>query len=688
MGHKNINQKLIGKVSLAFLLSIVLIYSTLFTLFHKNLLPTGYSTAIFSVAENWISDLKSIIFVSEESKISNNQLNPNIVILAIGEETYEKFPYRSPLDRKFLADTINYLIKSQVKAIGIDILFDQPTEATKDLFLKNVLKNTTVPIVMITGQEENGLTKKQVDYLNNFFSDLNLNLNKDNLLLSKSLATIMKDHRDGTVREFLVERNGVDSFAQALAKKVTNNIISSTFKSKSNSISIIYKHNNSFSQYPIHAVAHLPIEWIRDKIILIGAILPHEDRHRTPLSLLSSNSSSNDISGIEIHAHVLAQILDNQYRKEIPLLVDILLTTIFVSFALIVGMILFNTWIKILISIFILLLLWISSFYFKALFFIPTFTLTVCYFISFSTGIILSAITLRKEKKFIRDAFSRYLSNDVINLIEKDPSKLKLGGERREITILFSDVAGFTTISESMEPEVLVKILNHYLDEMNKVIIKYGGTIDKYIGDAIVAFFGAPLSSTNHQEMALRCALEMDQIAKKFILEYKKYSFGTTRIGLNCGQAIVGNIGSTSHFDYTAIGDAVNVASRLEGANKYFSTTLCVSESVVKPLINNNNSNDMIFFRPIGDVILKGKNDPITVFAPIFVQDNDNDNDNKNENINVKYQQAIDCIKRSEVDKALLIFRELAKINPQDQLLNFQIERLLRNEITIVLTDK
>jgi adenylate cyclase len=177
--------------------------------------------------------------------------------------------------------------------------------------------------------------------------------------------------------------------------------------------------------------------------------------------------------------------------------------------------------------------------------------------------------------------FSQYLNSDVVNELISDPAKLKLGGQQQHLTVLFSDIAGFSSFSEKQSPENLILFLNSYLSEMTESVFVNRGTLDKYLGDSVMAFWGAPVALENHAEYACKSALEMQKrlltLQQNWDLADKKLFF--TRIGINTGDVIVGNIGGKQRFDYTVIGDNVNLASRLEGVNKEYGTRIIVSDS-------------------------------------------------------------------------------------------------------------
>ncbi len=186
-----------------------------------------------------------------------------------------------------------------------------------------------------------------------------------------------------------------------------------------------------------------------------------------------------------------------------------------------------------------------------------------------------------RQKAYIKQAFKHYLSGDVIEKILRDPKHLQLGGEKRELTIMFTDLAGFSSFSEKLEPVELTALLNDYLTEMTDIIMEEGGTLDKYEGDAIIAFWNAPLEQSDHAIRACRAALRCQRRLAELRETYLKRTGATLRmrVGLNTGPVVVGNMGSRKRFNYTILGDAANLASRLEGANKAFGTETMVSES-------------------------------------------------------------------------------------------------------------
>jgi adenylate cyclase len=220
-----------------------------------------------------------------------------------------------------------------------------------------------------------------------------------------------------------------------------------------------------------------------------------------------------------------------------------------------------------------------------------------------------------QERERVRKAFESYVAPTVVQEMLKHPEQLRLGGERREITVLFTDIRGFTTISESLEndPQSLVRMLHDFLNPMSNIIINHGGTIDKYMGDAVMALFGAPLIQTDHPRLACRAALDMTVALKNLNAHWQTMNRPVIRIGVgvNSGPVTVGNMGSDRLFDYTAIGDNVNLASRLEGLNKYYGTNILISQSTADLI------GDTFILREVDLVKVKGKAQAAGIFEVI-----------------------------------------------------------------------
>ncbi|HWP65207.1 MAG TPA: adenylate/guanylate cyclase domain-containing protein, partial [Candidatus Limnocylindria bacterium] len=218
-------------------------------------------------------------------------------------------------------------------------------------------------------------------------------------------------------------------------------------------------------------------------------------------------------------------------------------------------------------------------------------------------GVAFQATREERAKRQIREAFSRYLNPEVTELVAEDPSRLRLGGERYEITVLFSDIRGFTTISEQLTPEVLGELLTEYLSAMTDIVFKHDGLLDKYVGDALMAFWGAPIAVPDHPRRACAAALEMQATVERLNVGWRERGLPRIEIGvgINTGFAIVGNFGSERRFSYTAIGDTVNLASRLEGLNKTYGTHLLISNETRQA------TGGAFACRAVGEVTVRGR---------------------------------------------------------------------------------
>jgi adenylate cyclase len=238
-------------------------------------------------------------------------------------------------------------------------------------------------------------------------------------------------------------------------------------------------------------------------------------------------------------------------------------------------------------------------------------------------------VVVDKDKRNISRTFSNYLAPQVLEEVMSDPSKVKLGGKRKDISILFSDIRGFTTISEQNTPEGVVEFLNEYFDTMVDAIIQSEGTVDKFIGDAIMAFWGAPVEKENHAELSVRGALGMIQglkdLKKKWVLEGKDVPEINIGIGINTGEAIVGNVGSSKIKSYTVIGDAVNLASRLEGLNKQYASMGDPDVNIIISEFTYKHVQDMFEVEYLDEVKVKGKDIAVKIYKVIGTRGDSND---------------------------------------------------------------
>jgi len=372
-----------------------------------------------------------------------------------------------------------------------------------------------------------------------------------------------------------------------------------------------YGGQKTFPHYSISdAIANrIPREKLKDRIVLIGSTATGiYDMRVTPFE--------PTYPGVEIHATVIDNILHQRFitRPQWLAILDIFaIIVVGITLGLVIPR--FSAWlgfvfaISILASYLLLNLyifssngLWINVVY-------PAMTVVLTY-----PGIILYRyITEEKEKKWIKGAFQYYITASVMEEILKRPDMLKLGGEERELTVLFSDIRGFTTISENLSPERLVSLLNEYLTAMTDIVFEHKGYLDKYIGDAIMVVYGAPVPQNDHQAQACITAIEMMAELKKLQQKWEKDGMPLIDIGIgiNTGPMVIGNMGSKRRFNYTVMGDSVNLASRLEGLNKNYGTHIIISEKVYENIKNE------FLCRELDMVKVKGKTEPSRVYELI-----------------------------------------------------------------------
>jgi adenylate cyclase len=287
-------------------------------------------------------------------------------------------------------------------------------------------------------------------------------------------------------------------------------------------------------------------------------------------------------------------------------------------------------------------------------------------------------LTSEREQRWIKDAFSRYVSPNRVDFLVDNPDAMELGGRRQDCSFIFTDLAGFTSLMEKIDPGAAVALLNAYLDEMIAIAFRHEGTLDRIVGDAVAIMFSAPVPQADHRARALACALEMDAFASRYSKKIQEdgIPFGKTRIGVHAGEVIVGNFGGTNIFDYRALGDPVNTAARLESVNKHLGTRMCVSENILSACPEAR-------VRPVGRLVLKGKSQALAVFEPII------------EELAVArapleaYAAAFDLL-RNEDARAADAFRKLAADYPDDPLVALHDRRLQAGERgeRIVMSEK
>lgn len=297
----------------------------------------------------------------------------------------------------------------------------------------------------------------------------------------------------------------------------------------------------------------------------------------------------------------------------------------------------------------------------------------IAYAVSFFVSMFETYLSEGKQRRYLKSAFRQYLSPTVIENLIDNPDLLKLGGERREITAFFSDVQGFTSISENLSPEGMTQFLNLYLSEMSDIILNHGGTIDKYEGDAIIAFWNAPTFQEDHAKRAVEAALE----CQKRLAELQDELMAITgkpvkqRIGLNTGTATVGNFGSRNRFDYTMMGDTVNLASRLEGINKQYGTYTMCSKSTMDSAIEHGLKNK---FRNVGKVAVVGRKEPVLIYNPLTDVEDQN-----NKAFEQTFNKGYDLFEKGDFTAAKEAFSQISKTDPVSAKYLEKCENLIKN---------
>ncbi len=351
----------------------------------------------------------------------------------------------------------------------------------------------------------------------------------------------------------------------------------------------------------------LPPEALRDKLVFVGVTeVGISDLRATPVDAY--------FPGVEVHGVVASNILQGRYivRDSRTVLMDLAMVVV-LPFLLVylLGRVHKTLWGA---AILLLFLLAVGA-AFYTLFVFGGYQVGFSYpLVSLASTYLLAEgyrnLVIEKRSRFVQRAFSTYVAPSLVQVIMKDPKRLQLGGEKRVITVLFSDIRGFTTLSEKLNPEQLVTLLNRYLGPMSDIVLEEQGTLDKYIGDAIMAEYNAPVDVPDHAARACRTALRMMDALAELNRDFER-DFGLRLdigIGLNTGEAVVGNMGTALRFDYTAIGDTVNLSSRLEGQNKTYGTHVIVTE------VTRAAAGGEFLFRPLDAIRVKGKHRPVQIF--------------------------------------------------------------------------
>jgi adenylate cyclase len=578
----------------------------------------SWSLPLSGDAERALYDLR---FVQAADRV--DQQDPRITMVTYTDETLLNLQKRSPLDRKTLAQALRALDAMNPKAIGIDILFDQPQDEDEELIATFRAMKTPTRVAFVTiASNPNQMKYEQEEYLRNFMEQASTDkVRPSSIILDADLA-------DGVMRRWPGRLPDLPTF-------LANALVPERPEMADYTGAIDYRLPSSeeigvFAEIPIETFSaagdpELPPEardallgapelrgLVEGRYIMIGGNIQSLDEFETPMT----RQTGLPMKGLEVHAHILRQLLDGHAPAGIPPWLLWVAALVVVVAGAVTGLLELRSFMFIGALLVQLGLIAFLPFFLEAqdvgTIELPAAGWGAGWLLAFlGVGIAARAIG-SEQRKFAHSALGKYLPPDVANEIMKDPERLTLTGEKKEIYALFTDLEGFTKLSHAIEPEQLSTLLNHYLDVLSDTVLEHGGTIDKFIGDAVVAFWGAPISRPDDGDRAARAAVAMYQAGEEFrrSADASLPPIGCTRVGLHKGEAVVGNFGGDRRIQYTALGDGMNTAARLESANKALRTTILVSSEAKA-------DTDLDFFRPMGRIVLSGRATPIEVWEPV-----------------------------------------------------------------------
>ncbi len=531
----------------------------------------------------------------------------DIVIVAIDDASLADIG-QWPWPRRAFADVLERMAAYPPAAVGIDVMFAEPSRLgmADDDALRRTLKGIPYPVVLPVEGRNISLRENRPAAADALLTPLALFAGPR---VSRAHVNVIED-RDGVARRFPAGVQAGVSVFPAFAQEILlqSGPAPNPTLAEISAPRIVYAQSAgnirriSFSRLLYGDAA----KELAGKIVLIGATAPDlHDEKATPVS------HGLPMPGVEIHANITNMLLHGWRLESMSIAATV---AWIMAAALIAG----------------------CAFFFLS---VPAAVVSnaalgavslIAAVILFERGVVADIIhtqaawvmagsalfacryfSTEREKRRIKNVFSKYVSADVLREILRDPAAVRLGGEEKEITLLFSDIRGFTSISERTPPTELVRILNRYFSVMTEEVLRRGGVLDKYIGDAIMAFWGAPVADPEQAERAVATAKAM--MEKLALLNREFAAAGDPQIaigiGVCTGRAVVGNVGSHLRFDYTAIGDTVNAASRIEGLTKQYQTPILVGETTRNKLKNP----DACVF--VDEVAVKGKQDKIKIYS-------------------------------------------------------------------------
>jgi adenylate cyclase len=536
------------------------------------------------------------------------EADDRIVLVTYNDDTLEQLGKRSPLDRAMLAEALTALDAMNPRAIGIDILIDQAQE--EDPILKDAFRNMRTPTYLAFASSTHNPDQMlywQEQFLTAFLADV-----RSGPVRPASIK-LEPDIEDGVIRRWPRQS---PELPPLLGNAMTP--VHPEFRSYTRSIDFrlpASPDREVFVNLPIQLITAMP-DAFRDQIegryVLIGGDIADLDDFDTPMS----RGSGKWMKGLEVHAHLLAQLLDGRMPAPIPdwslwiaaiaVVVAGGLTSLLEARGWKLALVLIGQ-----LAFFVLLPFYLQSIDVDTIE-LPAFGWGAGWLFAFAAVGTAARAVGSEQRRFAQATLGKYLPVDVANEILRDPDRLALTGDKRQIYALFTDLEGFTKLSHAITPEQLSGLLNRYLDVMSETVLRHGGTIDKFVGDAVVAFWGAPLAREDDADRAARAAIAMYEAGEEFRDSAGEDipRIGCTRVGLHRGEAVVGNFGGEGRIQYTALGDGMNTAARLESANKALKTTILVSTEA-------KSETSLDCFRPMGRIVLSGRATPVEVWEPV-----------------------------------------------------------------------
>ncbi len=573
-----------------------------------------------------------------------------IVIIGIDDKSLQELG-RWPWSRERFVEILPLL--ENASTIGIDIGFFEDYDEQIDEELAEAIK-------------KNGNVVLQVEYAN-FFQEGGELFAKDVLKpipvlfeSSESFGYInVLTDGDGVTRSLILNIKSEEEY-RSLSEEIYSNYLGRNFEYNENKFLINFVGGpNTFEHVSFTDVINLRVdlEKFEDKIILIGATSPGlQDTFIVP------TSRGEKMPGVEIHANAIQTMITRNFitsQSGMGVILTIFIISLMIAIILFYFRLIYST----LISFFVIVIFIVFVF----LSFSKGIILNIVYpviSIFFVYGAIVSSyyVIEEKNKRWVINAFGKYISKDLLDEIVNHRRELKLGGGKRIITVFFSDIREFTSISESLSPEELVNLLNEYLTEMTKIILENNGTVDKFIGDAIMAFWNAPLIEKDHAKLACRSAIaqvkKLKKLQKKWRSQEKKsFDIGC---GIHTGEAIIGNMGSEDRFDYTAMGDTINLGSRIEGLTKLYGVSIIISESTYDMI------KDYFDCRLLDVVSVKGKKIPVKIYELIVEYD---------KKFCYQYEKALSLYFESKFKEAIKEFEKALDMRRGDKSCKLFIER-------------